>query len=350
MGHGALADPQPLGLGHAAHEVDVEAELVVDQVEVHDARGGVAELSDVGPEEHRQVRLEHRDARLLQVPHPHVDVRDAAAADDVAQPVDRQEAQRRVARVVHERDVRRDGVVRQGPERRRRDVPREGARRLLYGAGAPALVLVRPGELVRGARGRAQRQRQDEVDLAHHLVLGRGEGLGGGLGVPQQAPQRQRVLAQLGHDDVVQGAARHGVPGVRVQGLRYEAVLVDEVVHHVPLAAVADGVGEDALHEAAVEVFGGGGLDDVLEEEIRLLELVPEEQVGLRQLEGLEVVALHQRDPEHVGRREEPASARRPLVRDRRAFEGDLYVEYLLVGDLGRAGCQDVLVVRGTES
>jgi hypothetical protein len=100
-----------------------------------------------------------------------------------------------------------------------------------------------------------------------------------------QAPQRDGVLAQLGLDQVVELGAVHGVPRVRVQHLRHQPVLLDQVVHHIPLAAIADGVGEHSLHQPALQVLVGQ-VDDVLQEVVGLLELVPEEQVGLRQFKG----------------------------------------------------------------
>lgn len=60
-------------------------------------------------------------------------------------------------------------------------------------------------------------------------------------------------------------------------------------------------------------------------------------------------MSLHQRHPKHIRRREKPAAAGRALVRDGRAFEWDLYVEDLLVFDLGGAGEKDGLGVCGGE-
>ena len=88
--HGALPGHQPLLLAHA--ELDVEAELVVDQRAVHDARVGVAGLADVAAEEDGQVGGQHGDAGALDGRHVDVHVRDAAPTDDVTEPADRQEA------------------------------------------------------------------------------------------------------------------------------------------------------------------------------------------------------------------------------------------------------------------
>lgn len=98
---------------------------------------------------------------------------------------------------------------------------------------------------------------------------------------------------------------------------------------------------EEALHQARVEVLIGRG-DDLLQEPVALLELVPEEEVGLRELELVKLVLLHQGHAEHVGAGKEPASPALPLVSDGVAFEGDLDVEDLLLGDLGRAGEEDI--------
>lgn len=61
--HGALAGAQACRLVEA--EADVEAELVVDQVRVHDAGGGGGELADVAAEEDGLVGAQGGDAGLF---------------------------------------------------------------------------------------------------------------------------------------------------------------------------------------------------------------------------------------------------------------------------------------------
>ena len=100
--------------------------------------------------------------------------------------------------------------------------------------------------------------------------------------------------------------------------LGHDAVLAHEVGEHVPLAAVLDGVLQQEADQAAVGRLVGGG-DHGLEEPVGLLELVVELQVGLRELELVDLEALHGLDAQHVQPGEHPAAA-----------------ALLLVGDLGR--------------
>lgn len=89
--------------------------------------------------------------------------------------------------------------------------------------------------------------------------------------------------------------------------------------------------------------------DDLLQEPIALLQLIPEEQVSLRELKRIEPVLLHEGNPEHVGASKQPAAAALALVRDGPALKGDLDVEDVLVRDLGRARRQHVAGVRASQ-
>lgn len=274
MRHSALARPQTRGLVHA-EQADIEAQLVVDERHVHYALHAVAELADVAPEEDGQARAQHGHARVLERRHVDVDVGDAAAADDVAQPVDGEQRQGRVARVVDERDQARDGGRGQ-PEVGGPDVGGEGEGRGAHLARAAGLV----GELPREGLGRSRRgpegEGQDGVDLLHHLRLGRGHGDGGRRGGGEHRPQHEGVLAQLGEDDAVDDARGHGVERVRVENLgdwvvvrtdgkspaeRWDlfrsltqAVFGHQVVDHVPLSAIGERSLDQSLHEARVQV------------------------------------------------------------------------------------------------
>lgn len=89
--------------------------------------------------------------------------------------------------------------------------------------------------------------------------------------------------------------------------------------------------------------------DNLLQEPIALLKLVPEEKVGLRELELVEVVLLHQGNAEDVGASEEPAAPALPLVGDGTPFERDLDVKYLLLRDLDCARKEDITGVGGAQ-
>lgn len=274
MRHRALARPQPRRLIHP-QQADVEPQLVVDQPQVHDARHAVAELPDVAAEEHGQARAEHRHARGLERCHGHVDVGDAAAADDVAEAVDGEEREGWVARVVHEGHEVGDGRAADAEwARGRPDVGREGEGRgadLLRGAG---LVGELPGELFGCGGGRAEGEGEDGVDFFHHFVFGGGDGGGGCRGRGKEAAEEEGVFAELGEDDGVDDGGGLGVEGVWVEDLGDEAVFFDEVVDHVPLAAVGERGLDEGLDQAGVEVEVGG-VDDLLEEVVCFFEFVP---------------------------------------------------------------------------
>lgn len=218
MGHGALAGAQAGRFVHA-QQADVEAQLVVDERNVHDALGAVAEFADIAPEEDGQAGTQHGDAGVLEGRHVDVDVGDAAAADDVAQAVDGEQGQGRVAGVVDEGDEARDGG-RGEVARRRPDVGGEGEGRGADLAGAAGAVGELPGEGLGGVRRRAQGEGEDGVDLLHHLGLGSGDRGGGGRGGGEQCAEEEGVLAELGEDDAVDDAGGHGVVRVRVENLR----------------------------------------------------------------------------------------------------------------------------------
>ena len=61
-------------------------------------------------------------------------------------------------------------------------------------------------------------------------------------------------------------------------------------------------------------------LDNVVEEVVCPLDLIPEEEVGLAELELLEVVGLHEGDPHGVEAREEPTTSGLFLIRQRFDF------------------------------
>ena len=192
------------------------------------------------------------------------------------------------------------------------------------------------------------------MDVPDDLGLDAGDGFcpGGGLFRSRrgrEAAQGKRTFAELGEDDAVEAGAVAGAVAVGVKSLGDEAVLLDEVVDHVPLAAVAEGFLEEGLDETIVQGQVGGA-EDLLEEPVGLLELVPKEEIGLGKLEGVELVLLHQGHPKHVGRGEQPAPPARPLVGDGASLEGDLHIEYMLVCNLSRRRSDhlcDASVVQG---
>ena len=109
MGHGTLASHQSLRFGHS--ELDVEAELVIDERGVHDAGLAVGVLAYVGAEEDWEAFLEHFDAGLFEDVHGYVDVGDSSSAYDVAEAGDGEQGVVFVAGVVDEGEHVVDGGI-----------------------------------------------------------------------------------------------------------------------------------------------------------------------------------------------------------------------------------------------
>jgi len=83
-------------------------------------------------------------------------------------------------------------------------------------------------------------------------------------------------------------------------------VLTNQVHRHVPLTTIAYRIGEKEVDGAVVDRTVGS-FDDCLEQVVSSLELVPEVDVGLAELEILEIHLLHRPDPEQVQSGEKPA-------------------------------------------
>jgi hypothetical protein len=90
-------------------------------------------------------------------------------------------------------------------------------------------------------------------------------------------------------------------------------VLLHQRAEHVPLAAVPHRVGEQEGNETAVARIVEG-IEDVLEEPVGFLELVPVQRISLAELEGLQVEFLDCADAHRVEAGEHPAAARALLV------------------------------------
>ena len=153
---------------------------------------------------------------------------------------------------------------------------------------------------------------EEPVDLADHGALERSEVVGRDAGRGALA-QTLGGAAQIAREVGVHlgGVARAGGLGHGL--LRTDAVLLDEALEHVPLTAVADGVGQQVGNEPTVERLVER-VENVLEEPVALLEFVPKERVGLAELKGLEVVALDDAVAHGVEAGKHPAAAGAPLV------------------------------------
>lgn len=112
----------------------------------------------------------------------------------------------------------------------------------------------------------------------------------------------------------------------------YKTVFLDQICYHIPLSAITNGARQQVLYQATIEILISG-INDVFKHPVRLLQLIPVEEVLLAQFELFQIVLLHNRNAEDIGRGEEPAAAGRTLVCDWGAFEGNLDVEGLGVCD-----------------
>ena len=173
VGHGALAGTEPIGFGQGrddgrapllliclvvvvAATAASEEEPIVYQTGIQDAGVGTAGLADVAAEEDGQAGAQLGDASALECGQWRIDVGDAAATDDVAKAVDGQQAQWRVARVVHQADHGPHGGGGGGGQLGTRDVGGEFPRGGPYGAGAAGAVDELPLEVGVGGGRRAE--------------------------------------------------------------------------------------------------------------------------------------------------------------------------------------------------
>ena len=301
-------------LVHAELGAEQRAVVVIIHVEV--APLAVEILADVAREvEHRAV-LDRGDGHLLDVLDGQVDVGPVLPVVDVAVVVDLIELVELAARVVHQHDVVIAQVV-------AHELLVERLRSVFLRLDGVALgVAAGPGEL-RG--GLAQRQGQHAVDGLEHLGLPALQ-VGRAFPVRGKFAQLQAEFFQLKADQV--GHARRVVAAVGLDHhfRRDDAILHEQVGDAGELPAVAEGVLEEPLHHLVVHRLLAR-VDDALQEEVRFLQLVPEEGVVLGELELTHVVLRDRLGPQDVQPGEEPAAARRLLVGDALALD--------LVGEVG---------------
>ena len=139
---------------------------------------------------------------------------------------------------------------------------------------------------------------------------------------------------------------------------------LEDIDDHVPLTAITDEIVRQEVHQSIVERLVGV-LNGKFEVVVGLVQLVPEEQVGLcirtvvshsrnqhrtpgpravggsktclRELELGDIELLHDFVPEHVGGGEKPAPSAALLVSPWASLEIDDVVEHMLVRDLSSA-------------
>ena len=159
-----------------------------------------------------------------------------------------------------------------------------------------------------GGRGLAQADDEDAPHVGQRGLLDLEDLLLRGAGL-DEGTQLEGGAAQDDLEAVIHGGGVAGGLGLGHRDLGDEAVLEVQGHRHVPLATVGENVAEQELQESAVEFLGLRGGDDVGEEEVGALELVPEEHVILRELEVLEAHAGARGRAQQVQGGEEPAAA-----------------------------------------
>ena len=136
------------------------------------------------------------------------------------------------------------------------------------------------------------------------------------------AAQLGRELAQLGVEVLLEIIGITGVLRLWVGALGHQTVLVHQRGEHLPPAAVVGRAPVDGFEQTRI-----GRLVEraqhVLQISVRLLHRVPEEQVGLGELEILKIPAMHEFVTQRVQGGEHPATAGTLLIGDRTLLEFD---------------------------
>ena len=182
-------------------------------------------------------------------------------------------------------------------------------------------VVVHAGEEIETFRRLAERDRADAVHGRHVVVLDRTQ-LFHRRALGMTVAQVGGEFTQLGVQVLLERVGILGVRGLRVCGFRHQAVLVHQRGEHLPPAAVIGRTIVDLLEDTAVGRLVDGG-QHVLQIRVRLLQCIPEEQVGFGEFEIVEVPAVHHLVAQRVERGEHPATAGAALVRDRPLLEFD---------------------------
>ncbi len=117
----------------------------------------------------------------------------------------------------------------------------------------------------------------------------------------------------------------------RPQGT-YQAIFLHQISNHIPLTTITHRLRQQPLHQPPLQILMRR-IDDLLQEVVRFLKLIPEEKIRLTELEFLQLVLPHESYAKDIGGGEEPTSPGSSLVGDGSTFERDLDVEGLRVGD-----------------
>ncbi len=261
--------------------------------------GAVGLLRDIRPEPDGLPRGQGVGSQSLDGVHGGVDVADGLPAHDIAQVFDGERTPLGVGG---------SGIVDQAHVLREVEVD-VAVQELQWGQRALAVedaLVVAPLPVEGGGR-LAQADDQDAPDLGQDLVGGDADVLLRGSPV-HQVTHLQGAAAQEDLELGVHAVRVGGGLGLRHGLLRHDPVLEVDGHGHVPLPAVPEHLGQHELHEAGVQGFPGGR-DDVLEEEVGALELVPEHRMVLGELEVLDPQVGPCTGTQQVEGGEEPAAA-----------------------------------------
>lgn len=325
--HAALIIVEALGLVEFA--AGAAEEILVVHVEVEDAQVAVELFAYVAAEPDDFAALDGLDGGLLHDVHFNVEVADGMAAHHVAEEL---HGVHLLVGFVLGRGVDQTDVVVKVDAH-------EFLVELLRGHDTFAVefaFLIAP--LPHEFRGRsAHVDGKDVVELLDHFAF---LGSQGGdlfaflVGFPQSAGE----FFQLAGEDAVHGAGGAAAVALGIDRLGNETVLLDQIDHHVPLAAVAQRIAEKVLDKTAVGLLFHR-LKDGFEEVVGLFQFVPEHRVSLGELELVDVHLLDGFHPESVQSGEKPAAAAALLVSDSRSLD--------VIGEDAVRGLDDVPVGGG---
>ena len=319
MVHRREAVVQTVRLGQA--QLQPREQFIVVGAVVPKPQRALAVLAHVAAEPHDFARLELAQDRALEFVQRQVQVAHVAAAHDVAQEAHR--VRLVVGLVLRGRVDDADGPVQQVADIFCAEAQ---GREALF--DMVDLVLVHKLKVERCGR-LAVAAAQEAVDPAEHRLLFGLEGVLALAGGDHRAqPGRAGLQALVEH--AVHGGGVRGLVRLVERILGHDAVLAHDVDEHVPLAAVVHARAQN-VGDGAVVCGQAGRLQNALQEIVAALKLVPEGQIALRQLEGLQVLLLGNALAQHVERGKQPAAAAGLLVGDlqRLDLQGELLTHRL---------------------
>src|SRR5450830_743781 len=275
--HGTLSIQDALSL--VTDEPLAVDEVIFKDRRVQDTEVLLFELAHVAAEPYGPAGDQHIDRGLLENLDGGVQVPDTLRLDDIAQVADRVQM---VHGFVGRRTVDEADLVLEVHA----DVP---PKKLLWRDGTvtvedASLVPPLPEELDRRC---TEMNGEHAKDHAHHHLLARAQDI---LFIPgaSHPPQFSGILPQLGRDDGVHDRRVAAALRLGHDGLRDDAVLGHECAEHVPRAAILHGMMQQIHQQAPIQGLRQRG-GDTLKEVAGLLQLVPEHEVVLGQLELVDI-------------------------------------------------------------